>query len=216
VPARAARPDRLAAARSAKMAQGATTRDAILASCLRLFARHGFSSTSIDMIASGVGLTKGAIYWHFDGKDALFEAILEMIRARWQEAVLRQVSAGTPAPERLRQLFDGYARLFTATPEICLFLQRVLLENDDTYSPRVARVFRQTASVVAGILEDGKRTGHFRKDVDSQHMARLVLASISGSSQQHLVTPSVTLEALLDEARAMTLARVASARRRQA
>jgi AcrR family transcriptional regulator len=214
VPARAARPDRLAAARSAKVAQGAVTREAILASCLRLFARHGFTSTSIDMIASAVGLTKGAIYWHFDGKDALFDAILDLIRARWQRTVLAQVSPGAPAPERLHQLFHGYARLFTATPEICLFLQRVLLENDATYSPRVARVFRQTAAVVAGILEDGKRTGHFRKDADSQHVARVVLASISGASQQHLVAPSVTLEALLDEARAMTLARVAVPKRR--
>lgn len=193
---------------SRKAAQSAVTREAILTSCLQLFAKHGFASTSIDMIASAAGITKGAVYWHFTSKDALFEAILELIRTRWQAAVLRTMPVDTPAAERLRQLFAGYSRLFGAEPEICFFLQCVLLERDDEYSPRIARVFRQTARYIAGVVDQGKQRGEFRVDVDSVGLAHAILASIAGATQQHLVNPALTLDGLLDEAREMTLARV--------
>src|SRR5258708_2193738 len=67
---------------SLKAQQSAVTRRAILDACLKLFARHGFSTTSIDDIASAAGITKGAVYWHFENKEELFQAILEEIRAR--------------------------------------------------------------------------------------------------------------------------------------
>jgi AcrR family transcriptional regulator len=195
---------------SRKAVQSAVTRDAILMSCLHLFAKHGFVSTSVDMIASAAGITKGAVYWHFDSKDALFEAILDLIRTRWQAAVLQPVSATAPAADRLRQLFAGYSRLFGEEPEICCFLQCVLLERDDDYSPRIARVFKQTARAIAGIVDEGKARGELRSDVDSVTVSHAILASIVGATQQHLVNPALTLDALLSEATAMTLARLSS------
>src|SRR5258708_9624580 len=62
---------------SSKAQQSAVTRKAILDACLKLFARHGFSTTSIDDIASAAGITKGAVYWHFENKEELFQAILD-------------------------------------------------------------------------------------------------------------------------------------------
>jgi AcrR family transcriptional regulator len=193
---------------SVKAARSAVTREAILASCLRLFAKRGFVSTSIDMIATSAGITKGAVYWHFDNKDALFAAILGLIQGRWQDAVLKPVSAEKPATARLQQLFAGYSQLFTDHPEICLFMQRVLLEGDETYSPRVARVFEQTVHFIATILDDGKQRGEFRVDFDSARVAHSIIAGIAGGTQQHLVNPALPLARLLDETKTMTLARV--------
>src|SRR5947209_16920687 len=196
------------ARRSRKAAQSALTREAILSSCLRLFASRGFASTSIDMIASAAGITKGAVYWHFDSKDALFAAILERIRTRWQDAVMKPVSADVPVTARLQQLFAGYAALFTEDPEICLFMQRVLLEGDDKYSPKIARVFKQTVNFIAGVLREGQARGEIRTDANNAHVAHSILGGIAGATQQHLVNPALTLAGLLDEAKKMTLARV--------
>src|SRR5260370_13565185 len=68
---------------SLKAQQSAVTRRAILDACLKLFARHGFSTTSIDDIASAAGITNGAVYSHFETKVDLFHAILEEIPSRW-------------------------------------------------------------------------------------------------------------------------------------
>ncbi len=52
------------------------TRQAILDSALEVILDKGFSATSMDQIAKQAGLTRGAIYWHFKNKTALFEEIL--------------------------------------------------------------------------------------------------------------------------------------------
>src|SRR5258705_6752952 len=40
-----------------------------------LFARDGYETTSLDAVAGRAGVTKGAVYHHFDGKRQLFEAV---------------------------------------------------------------------------------------------------------------------------------------------
>jgi TetR/AcrR family transcriptional regulator len=192
---------------STKAQQSADTREAILTSALCLFARHGVAGASIDQIAQAAGITKGAVYWHFDSKDALFDAILDRIRVRWQETVHAPLSQKTTAATGLEALFSGYTALFTETPEICLFMQRVLLEGDREFSPKVGRIFSQTARAIAKILEEG-RTNEFREDLDTIATAHTILGSISGASQQSLANRSLTIETLLNEAREMTLARV--------
>ncbi|MBI4164288.1 MAG: TetR/AcrR family transcriptional regulator [Acidobacteria bacterium] len=193
---------------SPKAQQSADTRKAILDSCLQLFAKHGFSPTSIDDIARAAGITKGAVYWHFTSKKELFEAILAQIRTRWQEIVQVPTSKETSPIARLETLFSCYSKLFTEAPDICLFLQRILLEQHQEFSPQVARVFAQTARFISRILEDGKAHGLFREDLDCVVTAHMILGSLSGATQQSLTSRGPTLRALLGEAKNMTLARI--------
>lgn len=53
------------------------TRDRILAGAARVFARKSFQRATLDEVAAEVGLTKGAIYWHFRSKTDLFTALLD-------------------------------------------------------------------------------------------------------------------------------------------
>jgi len=175
---------------------------------LRLCAKHGVVASSIDQIAQDAGITKGAVYWHFDSKDALFDAILDRIRVRWQETVHAPLAQKLTAAARLEALFTGYSALFTETPEICLFMQRVLLEADREFSPKVGRIFTQTARAIAKILDDGKTSNEFRIDLDSIATAHAILGLISGASQQTLANRSLTIDTLLNEAREMTLSRL--------
>jgi AcrR family transcriptional regulator len=59
------------------MADISETRSRILAEARRKFARSGFYGTSMDSIVKGTGLSKGALYWHFENKEALFRAVIE-------------------------------------------------------------------------------------------------------------------------------------------
>ena len=55
------------------------TRKAILESARRLFSRRGFERTSLSDIAKYAGVTRGAIYWHFEDKGELLCALCEEI-----------------------------------------------------------------------------------------------------------------------------------------
>src|ERR1700744_3102305 len=55
----------------------AASRQAIVTAARGLFGPPGFAVTPVDQVAGAAGLAKGAVYHHFPGKDALFEAVFE-------------------------------------------------------------------------------------------------------------------------------------------
>lgn len=55
---------------------GDTTRERILRAALRLFAEHGYGATSMREIAEQLGITKAALYYHFDSKEDIVRALL--------------------------------------------------------------------------------------------------------------------------------------------
>jgi TetR/AcrR family transcriptional repressor of nem operon len=64
------------------------TRDRLLQAASREVYRSGFQSASLDAILAATGVTKGALYYHFDSKEALGYAVVEEVidpdvRATW-------------------------------------------------------------------------------------------------------------------------------------
>lgn len=53
------------------------TRAKLLDAAAKVFAEKGYSNASMDDVAAEAGMTKGALYWNFDGKEQLFHALLE-------------------------------------------------------------------------------------------------------------------------------------------
>lgn len=60
-------------------AEAEATRRRILAAALRELHRRGMARTTLAQIARAAGVTRGAIYWHFAGKQALFRAIRDAV-----------------------------------------------------------------------------------------------------------------------------------------
>jgi AcrR family transcriptional regulator len=68
-------PGAVATAPLSREARKAQTREAIVVAATKLFTKQGIEATSLDRIAAEVGLTKGAVYSTFAGKDELVEAV---------------------------------------------------------------------------------------------------------------------------------------------
>ncbi|HET9138165.1 helix-turn-helix domain-containing protein, partial [Actinophytocola sp.] len=65
--------------RSRRLDYSESTRAALVESAVELFTRHGYAGTSLDAVAKRARLTKGALYHHFNGKQALFEAAFDVV-----------------------------------------------------------------------------------------------------------------------------------------
>src|SRR3990170_3290195 len=82
----------------AARAQGREGRDELLAAALRVFARRGYRHAGVDEIAAAAGYSKGALYWHFSGKEDLLLALLD---ERIDVPMRRMVEVlGSAPPER--------------------------------------------------------------------------------------------------------------------
>ena len=73
----------------------AATRSALLRSARRLFSTQGYAATGLDQVVADSGLTRGALYHHFDGKVELFAAVVGAIDEDLYDVVL---AAGRRAP----------------------------------------------------------------------------------------------------------------------
>jgi AcrR family transcriptional regulator len=70
-----------------------STRDALIEGARVLFAEHGYAAVGTEEIVRSAGLTRGALYHHFDGKRDLFEAVYERIEAE----LAQRIAAGALA-----------------------------------------------------------------------------------------------------------------------
>lgn len=110
------------AAKTPRAVQAEATRSALIAAARRLFVEKGYFDTGTEEIvtASGVG-TRGALYHHFGGKRALFQAVFEQV----EEDLLAAAGGADGAGDALGRLRSGLLKFLDAslTPEV----QRILL-----------------------------------------------------------------------------------------
>jgi AcrR family transcriptional regulator len=69
----------------------ASTKRALVDVATRRFSEHGYAGTSLDEIVAGARVTKGALYHHFSGKQALFEAVFERVEDEATRAIRKAV-----------------------------------------------------------------------------------------------------------------------------
>ncbi|MEV4896463.1 helix-turn-helix domain-containing protein [Nonomuraea sp. NPDC055795] len=74
-----------------------TTRQALIDVGRRVFAERGYTAVSAEELVRQAGLTRGALYHHFDGKQGLFEAVFEELEDSAVRAVTKAMTAGDPA-----------------------------------------------------------------------------------------------------------------------
>lgn len=131
------------------MPRGDASADRIRACALELFARHGVSGTSLQMIADALGVTKAAVYYHFRTKDEIVRAVLAPAYDTW--AALLEDAAQVPAAERPGFLVDGLAKqAVTHRHLFAVVLTDVTAGELARTSPQDARIFAALKDTLAG------------------------------------------------------------------
>ena len=74
-----------------RAAYSSATKRALVDVAETLFTDHGYASTSLDAIVAGAQVTKGALYHHFSGKQALFEAVFERVESDSTKAIQKAI-----------------------------------------------------------------------------------------------------------------------------
>ncbi|GAB3708928.1 TetR/AcrR family transcriptional regulator [Nocardiopsis oceani] len=81
--------------------QRAQTRRTLIREGRRLFTEHGYGGVALAQVVAAAKVTKGALYHHFDGKAALFGAVLEQVQEEVGDAVAEAAEARTDPWEQL-------------------------------------------------------------------------------------------------------------------
>lgn len=79
-----------------------STQRQLLSTARRLFTEHGYQATSTEQLVREAGVSRGALYHHYDGKRALFQAVFEQIEHEIHQRVLDALAAEGPSEEYWR------------------------------------------------------------------------------------------------------------------
>jgi len=159
------------------------TRECLLQAASREIYRSGFQSASLDTILAVAGVTKGALYYHFDSKEALGYAVIDEVIApdvhsKWVhpfesvkdpiDALIRAVQGIPVRPTDVR----GGCQLNNLAQEMSPL--------DAGFRRRMAIIFDAWRQAVASILREGQTDGSVRREVEPDDAAGLLIAMVEG------------------------------------
>ncbi|CAM8622767.1 AcrR Transcriptional regulator [Comamonadaceae bacterium] len=160
------------------------TRELILDAAERVFYQRGVSRTSLQEIAKEAGLTRGAIYWHFENKGELFYAMMERVTL----PMMARMTEITPEDEA-RPLDKIRRNTAAALQEIA-------------HNPQVRRVFEIAMQKVEYVdemqeMQQRKISGRNECMDDMQHLLQIAQQLGHIKADAHLRNTTIGLFALV-------------------
>jgi len=159
------------------------TRALLLQAAFEEMYRSGFRSADLDAILAAAGVTKGALYYHFDDKEALGYAVLDEVMTtdlhqKWVQP-LRNAKDPIDALVRIVQS-ESLKREDVRRGCPLLNLSQEMSGLDEGFRRRTARLFRDWHDAVAGALREGQKRGLVRNDIDANETATFLIATYEG------------------------------------
>jgi AcrR family transcriptional regulator len=143
-----------------RAAQGRATREQLIEVATRLFADNGYEDTSVEDVLAAAGVSRGALYHHFAGKDALFEAVVESVEASVMTALM---AAGAEAPDALSRVKTVVLAWIAMAGDPVI--QRVILLDGPSvlglerwYDPDKQQAFAAMSALLETVADDGHLT----------------------------------------------------------
>ena len=167
--------------------EAAKTRERILKAALILFSEKGYNRTTFVHIAARIGVSKGAVYWHFKNKPSLLAELIRQQHHRLQKILEQQVPS-CETLDNLRAYFLARMRLADtdATARKFLFFVEYQMEWS---SSLIASIKKQLEDLRNGPFEGVKRVltkaqqaGEIRADINIDEAAVGLLAFGKGLS----------------------------------
>jgi TetR/AcrR family transcriptional repressor of nem operon len=175
------------------MKKGELTRRMILAQAAPVFNQKGFAGTALTDLMAATGLEKGGIYRHFESKQALAEEVFDHAWKIAMEVRFAGTEKAANAVDRLRLLVQNFReRRPELVPGGCPLLNTAT-EADDS-NPRLREkavgALNFWLDGLKSVVEEGKRKGEIRAEVDAAKLATLIVSTLEGSLMVSLLQRS--------------------------
>lgn len=164
----------------------------IVEAAMRVLARQGYAHSSLMDIANEVGMSKGAVHYHFPTKEALItqvletacDAVAERTRKVWTEGENPLVAMRSA----LHELWHVRAGLSDEVKVVADLLAQSL--HDDKLREPLAKYYRFASSQVEDDLRANAEALGLRSKIDLQFVPRILHALLDGLLLQRIFDPS--------------------------
>ncbi|MFD3534981.1 ScbR family autoregulator-binding transcription factor [Streptomyces sp. NPDC058664] len=168
--------------RALKQDRAYRTRRHVLRAAAEMFAEHGYANTSITGIAEHIGMTKGAVYFHYRNKDAMAVEVVQDAYRIWG-ALTEEVTAESRDPAAsIMTLPDRTVRTFL--DDVIVQAGSPLQAERSLIDARLPEPYVGWTNRLAQLFDQAAEAGNLRTGVTPRAAATVVVAAVFG--MQHI------------------------------
>lgn len=148
-----------------------------------LFSTKGFNGTSMNDIVKESGLSKGAIYGHFESKERLFLSLWERQTVVGIGQLRQMFSPDETAVDKLLKVAEmTMASSCDCPPEVGRMQLEFMVAASrmKALEPDMQKRYETIHTFIREIFEEGAGNGEFKRDLDSEALTSILFASLDG------------------------------------
>ena len=167
---------------------GTAKRERILRAAIRIFSQKGYFNSKISEIARLAGVADGTIYLYFKNKDDLLISLFEEKMGEVVADVRRRIAAGGNALEKLRIFIENHMDLLERESGLVEVIQVELRQSTKFLKDYTPVKFFEYLEVISDILEEGKREGILRPDLNVSVARRAIFGALDELSLTYILS----------------------------
>lgn len=174
---------------SAQSERSAETRAKILDAAVQEFSLNGLAGARTDRIAAVAGVNKALLYYHFDSKENLYRAALEMIATKARDASMAVfLGDATPGERVLRTALNHFDRIVGQT-EFQSLMQQEMMRLHKGESAEMALLVKRVFAPLMAMYQSTVREGVASGELIEMDWLQIHLASLGSNVFYFLSAP---------------------------
>jgi AcrR family transcriptional regulator len=175
------------------------SRDDVVAAAGRLFAQRGYHGTSMRDLAAELGLLGSSLYSHISSKEDLLVEVVERGGSLFSNSAAAALETPGPATHRLKALVAGHvAVVLDHLDEVRTFLNEAWV-LDDHHRQRVLAARNRYEAAFRDTLDQGRKDGSFRGDLDPKLAAIFILSVLNALERWYRPSGHLNRVSLVEE-----------------
>ena len=167
---------------------GGEKRDRILRAAVKIFSRKGFFNAKVSEIARAAEVADGTIYLYFRNKDDLLISLFEEKMGEVVADVRRRIADGGNSLEKLKIFIENHMDLLEREAGLVEVLQVELRQSTKFLKDYTPVKFFEYLEIISDILEEGRREGVLRPDLNISIARRAIFGALDELSLTYILS----------------------------
>ena len=160
----------------------------IVLAALRLAKDDSPAFITTTHLADAVGVSQGALFKHFESKEAIWLAVLSWVSENLQRTLQEAAEQGATPTESLRRVFDAHVNFVVAHPGVPRVIFHELQQPEDSpLKKQVRSLMLAYRHLLSGLLAKAVQHKELVSDLDQSAAATLFMGIVQGLVMQSML-----------------------------